>query len=230
MEERSVTKGAIIIAALSIGGIVGAYLWRFGIGLDGTMENWAHFGDFFGGSLGPILTFLTMVVAMATLVSQAINSSKSTKAQEEINETYRKTVELLAEHNKKQIQVDEKRLKNEIARECLLIQSAQVEDLKKIYHRLTPPYNNNASLFDTLNDFVYSISVFTTLIDSLFGKVRKSEYEEVVVFNIRTAISISKAIRVNLEVHAETDLEKDIFKDIQLNETVLTEMLSRFDT
>ncbi len=46
---------------------VGVYAYNFGIGFWNTNEDWAYLGTFFGGVLGPILTFASVLLLILTL-------------------------------------------------------------------------------------------------------------------------------------------------------------------
>jgi hypothetical protein len=52
----------------SFGGILalmlGLYVYRFGITTSTSQSNWGTFGDFLGGTLNPLVSFLTLIVAV----------------------------------------------------------------------------------------------------------------------------------------------------------------------
>ncbi|MEC8325877.1 MAG: hypothetical protein VX100_07255 [Pseudomonadota bacterium] len=190
MEERKITTITVVIAAFAIFGFILAFSLRFGIGFDGTMENWAHFGDFFGGSLSPILTFLTMIVAMATLVSQAINANKSTKAQQQINESYRQTVLLLSEHNESQITLDLEKFKNEVAKEYLSVHKQLYTSVMTDYRR-TQSVHYSKNILKNLENFISSLTFYTAYIEDICAKLKDSEYTTLVKIDLEIVIGLS---------------------------------------
>ena len=64
--SRIATTAGITVALLLV-----LYWGRFGGGaLSRKGEDWAYFGEYFGGTAGPILTFLTVLALVLTLVLQ----------------------------------------------------------------------------------------------------------------------------------------------------------------
>lgn len=60
-------KRLIIIASLIIVGVFGLYLIYFSNGISTDQSYWGQFGDYFGGTLNPILSFITIIVLIYTL-------------------------------------------------------------------------------------------------------------------------------------------------------------------
>ncbi|MCG9735612.1 hypothetical protein AADY36_09810 [Pseudoalteromonas sp. D15MCD-2] len=91
----------IALAFACVGGVY--YLWfkGVGVGFGGTTETWAHFGSFFGGTLGPALSFFSFLGVIYTVYLQ----SKSNKEQALANEQAAmaiKSSEQLAKDNLKE--------------------------------------------------------------------------------------------------------------------------------
>jgi uncharacterized membrane protein len=61
------------------------FIWSssLGIGFSGTTETWSHFGSYFGGIAGPILSFLNLIIIIITLRQQ----KKSNNDQAEANQS-----------------------------------------------------------------------------------------------------------------------------------------------
>ena len=57
---------AVIVAAL----VVGVYAFRFGDHLSANHERWGQFGEYLGGVLGPLLSFLALLAVVGTLQLQ----------------------------------------------------------------------------------------------------------------------------------------------------------------
>src|SRR5207248_1879515 len=57
---------AVIVAAL----VVGVYAFRFGDHLSADHERWGQFGEYLGGVLGPLLSFLALLAVVGTLQLQ----------------------------------------------------------------------------------------------------------------------------------------------------------------
>ncbi|WP_417702592.1 hypothetical protein [Pseudomonas sp.] len=58
------------VAFLAFIAIALLYLYRFNGGLSDKQEVWGQFGDFLGGSLNPMLGFLTVIILVSTLKTQ----------------------------------------------------------------------------------------------------------------------------------------------------------------
>ncbi len=57
----------LILLVLFIALSIGAYSYKFGVGLWDTPEKWGSLGDFFGGVLNPFIGFLTVFLLLFTL-------------------------------------------------------------------------------------------------------------------------------------------------------------------
>jgi hypothetical protein len=71
----------IVLVALGLVIVTWLGYWiNFGhMGLSGKNDDWAQFGDFVGGTLNPILTFLTIVILIHSLKIQKDDSEKTKK-------------------------------------------------------------------------------------------------------------------------------------------------------
>ncbi len=65
---------SLIIIAISFG----SYVHTFPGGFSSNHENWAQFGDFFGGILNPILSFLALLALILTLKMQIESKNETT--------------------------------------------------------------------------------------------------------------------------------------------------------
>ena len=57
----------VIIATVSLIVAVALYFWTFHNGLTQDNSEWAEFGDYFGGVLGPIFALLSFVAIIYTI-------------------------------------------------------------------------------------------------------------------------------------------------------------------
>lgn len=138
----------LIVAALAIGGVVYYYNKNFSGDLILSNEVWGTFGDFFGGILNPILSFLALIALFFTIILQS----------EELEETRK-------ELNQSR-QIAEKQ-KNFFERQ------AQLDDLRRL---IESSFNNLSSLRlrDTSSAEEWSNAIY--ILDSLYGMINK--YEE----------------------------------------------------
>lgn len=60
----------LVFAILTIGIVSYFYASHFSGGLSSKQGTWGEFGDFFGGTLNPILSFLTIIALLLTIVLQ----------------------------------------------------------------------------------------------------------------------------------------------------------------
>lgn len=87
--EVSIKKASIIIfaiAAIAIMIAIFSYFSVFNGEVSKSQEVWGLFGDFFGGTLNPLLAFLSLVAILYTLLIQARELSHSTKALQDQSE------------------------------------------------------------------------------------------------------------------------------------------------
>ena len=69
---------ALLVAAFTGGAlVVGAYVFRFHAWDIGNPEQWAHFGDFIGGVLNPLIGVITIVLVVMTLRATRLESSRT---------------------------------------------------------------------------------------------------------------------------------------------------------
>jgi hypothetical protein len=73
MTALVIAGGAAFATALAL------YLYRFAGPLSDSQATWGEFGDYMGGTLNPILTFLTLLALLVTIVLQAQELHLSTK-------------------------------------------------------------------------------------------------------------------------------------------------------
>lgn len=98
-----IAASALIALAIT----VGAYLWYFNSGISTAHATWGEFGDYFGGLLNPILSFLALLALLGTLYYQRLQLDTQVKELENSKEELRETrIELRksAEHQEKSAQ------------------------------------------------------------------------------------------------------------------------------
>ena len=69
----------ILLAVASLAATFAAYFFQFSGGLSSDQSVWAQFGDFVGGTVNPILGFLTIIALALTLILQSKQLSISSK-------------------------------------------------------------------------------------------------------------------------------------------------------
>ncbi len=77
-------KVILVIAILSLSLVIAVYVSKFGFGLWNEHSKWAELGSFFGGVLGPILAF-TSLLYLAFQVEMQWKESQASRLQSEIN-------------------------------------------------------------------------------------------------------------------------------------------------
>lgn len=95
----------ILVAFLVMACVVGFYFFNFHHQLSDDNAKWGTFGDFVGGTLNPILSFLALVIVLKTYLSQQEELQATRKILKEQTETQKKQqfestfFELLKMHN-----------------------------------------------------------------------------------------------------------------------------------
>lgn len=87
--------------------VYGVYFYNFPIPLEAKKEVWGQFGDFVGGTLNPLLSFITIYILYKTIVLQKTSLEKTNEALELSQNTYElsrteltKSAEILESQNK----------------------------------------------------------------------------------------------------------------------------------
>lgn len=96
-------KGLIflaVIAFLLVVGVLVTYFNNFNGELSKSSADWGSFGDFVGGSLNPLLAFLSFVALLITLVMQSQQLELSRKELSETKEELRRAAEAQEESHK----------------------------------------------------------------------------------------------------------------------------------
>ena len=88
----------IVSAFVCIGGVYFLWFKGVGVGFGGTTETWSHFGSFFGGTLGPALSFFSLLGIIYTVYLQSKSNKEQAKANEHMTESI-KSSELLSKEN-----------------------------------------------------------------------------------------------------------------------------------
>ncbi|MCF2846575.1 hypothetical protein NH514_04750 [Pseudoalteromonas sp. ACER1] len=179
-----------ILIALALLCVVGTYcIWskNLGIGYGGTTETWAHFGSFFGGVLGPILSFFSFVGVIYTIYLQ----SKSNKQQAQANRqtaVAAESSEKLAEKNIKeqeklhlnQISYDkQKRLLDILLRSIDRVETAGENAVLDL---TTKDDNNDSKLGPYFNTYNWRAQVFAIELNSLKDKIDKESAEIIISY------------------------------------------------
>ena len=93
----------IFVVFLFIAGIFGRYLTHFNGNLSTDQAKWGTFGDYIGGTLNPILSFISLIALLTTIVLQSKELEltrdelkRSASAQEETKKILDKQSETLA--------------------------------------------------------------------------------------------------------------------------------------
>lgn len=72
-----------VTAALLVVVVGGLYTWNFNSPLSDSGAEWGQFGDFFGGTLNPLLSFFTFIVLLYTVSLQLQANREQLKANKE---------------------------------------------------------------------------------------------------------------------------------------------------
>lgn len=86
-KNNKIFKGVLIfLIILAISSMIGIFtLWFKNLGLEigGTTQTWSHFGSFFGGVLGPILSFFSFTAIICTVYLQSASNTAQASANEQ---------------------------------------------------------------------------------------------------------------------------------------------------
>lgn len=93
--RRNIYTLIVLMAFLAFISIVLAYAYRFNGGLSYDQGRWGEFGDFLGGTLNPILGFLTVIILVSTLKVQRKELRESRKALKRNGELVSEQLKLL---------------------------------------------------------------------------------------------------------------------------------------
>lgn len=77
---------AVAFAAIAVGGVLYAYFSKFHGGWSPDQDTWGQFGDFVGGTLNPLLGFISVVVLVSTLNLQRVELKEARAVVKEGNE------------------------------------------------------------------------------------------------------------------------------------------------
>jgi hypothetical protein len=187
---KSKLFGIVILAVLFIFAILFLWMFGFGIGFDGTTETWSHFGAFFGGVLGPILSFFSFLGIIYTVYLQ----SKSNKEQAKANENTTESIKSSEVMSKENLEEQRKQFKEQIEYDK---QQRLLDFLTKILDEL------ESAGGDVYSDFVPKETSAARKLGPHFNlyswKLRKTC---VVVKRLRDKLDIDSAKIVNLLLEA----------------------------
>ncbi|WP_394192436.1 hypothetical protein [Pseudoalteromonas atlantica] len=110
---KSPKRLLFVLILLAAGCILGTfYVWQkgLGVGYGGTTETWAHFGSFFGGVLGPLLSFFSFLGVIYTVYLQ----SKSNEVQAQANENTATSIESSELASKENLEEQRKQFQEQI--------------------------------------------------------------------------------------------------------------------
>lgn len=155
-------KALISILALIFISVYGVYFFNFPNGLSEKQDVWGQFGDFVGGTLNPILSFITIYILYRTIILQQESLEKTSAALTLSQNTYElsrtelsKSTEILVTQNK-------------------LIQLQKFEGAFFELTKLTIEATNNSSYTFEKKDYKGS-SGLDGLIYDLFNKIENQK-------------------------------------------------------
>ena len=67
---KTVISVLLAMAMLAIAIVIWAYISRFGMTLSLSHQEWSEFGDFFGGTIGTVLAFVSLLALLVTIYLQ----------------------------------------------------------------------------------------------------------------------------------------------------------------
>jgi uncharacterized membrane protein len=70
---------ALIILFYPVYAYFKKFWWELDFEISGNQEIWAHFGDYIGGIIGPILSFITLIFVIVSLIEQRNNNNQQSK-------------------------------------------------------------------------------------------------------------------------------------------------------
>lgn len=110
--------------------VVAYYRWTFQGALSSNPETWAQFGDYFGGTLNPVLAFLGLLALLLTLWAQSHELELSREELKMSREQLQRTAEAQEKAEKaitKQASLQEASLDASIVQSKLTVHMAQLE-------------------------------------------------------------------------------------------------------
>ncbi|MBB1299571.1 hypothetical protein [Pseudoalteromonas sp. SR41-7] len=135
-ENSKIFKGVLIfLIGLAIASMVGIFtLWfkGLGVGYGGTSETWSHFGSFFGGVLGPILSFLSFTAIIYTVYLQSDSNKVQALANKQAAEDRLASEKLAIKSQKDQRDAFQKRIKHEKQQQLLSFFINTFDELEKL--------------------------------------------------------------------------------------------------
>ncbi len=180
----------IALAFMCIGCVYFLWFKGIGVGFGGTTETWSHFGAFFGGVLGPILSFFSFLGVIYTVYLQSKSNKEQAKANEHTTEAI-KSSEILSKEN---LEEQRKQFKEQIEYDK---QQRVLDFLTKILDEL------ESAGGDVYSDFVPKETSTASKLGPNFNlyswKLRKTC---VVVKRLRGKLDIESAKIVNLLLEA----------------------------
>ncbi|MEI8669594.1 hypothetical protein P4S65_15965 [Pseudoalteromonas sp. B131b] len=122
-KNNKIFKGVLIsLIVLAIVPMVIIFtLWfkGLGVGIGGTTETWSHFGSFFGGVLGPILSFFSFTAIIYTVYLQSDSNRVQALANKQAAEDRLTSEKLAIKSQKDQRDAFHKRIKHEKQQQLL---------------------------------------------------------------------------------------------------------------
>ena len=88
-----------VFAAVLIVGAIALYAAQFGTNLSTSSEAWSQFGDFFGGALNPLLSFLALLALLITVMLQSRQLELSASELELTREELKRTADAASEQS-----------------------------------------------------------------------------------------------------------------------------------
>jgi uncharacterized membrane protein len=195
-ERRRVFRRYLLVALLvGAGGwllLAGLYFYRFPSGLSEHPSDWAVFGDYLGGVLGPILAFASFIVVLMSLYENRIQAAEERRARSV--ETSMKAFTGLIERVN-EIVHDLRYERTRVTPLGLASASASVDEVRgrdafraMFQHVLKSPHLHDAAMRDAPNvelyvalmkkldaDWGYELGVYYRLINHLFTFIDTAE-------------------------------------------------------
>lgn len=208
------TKHIIKVAIVAVVVVLVFYFFNFHYQLSSKNENWGLFGDFFGGTLNPILSFLALFVVLKTYLSQ----------QDELKATQ----EILKEQSETQ---KRQQFENTFF-ELLKIHNQSLESLVEVVYipgQSSPHRSVSGHSYSKLKQIISSV-----FYNENFASVRLNESKQKLIGNhslsghyFRILYQVLKFIAVNsensiTEAFSTEDIERD---DVSLREKIYSNIV-----
>lgn len=205
----SVTNYVVAIGAISAFVAIALYAFNFHkYDISTNTSDWGTFGDFLGGVLNPILSFLSLILVLVTIKQQKISLEQSSEQMQLSFDEMTKSV--IAQE--KQVDIAEKQLKNVLGKN-------EVDDLVKVLREILDDIerslSENLTCFSTpgkrrtLRSQILDVGNRKSKVDAMisFNKLHENKMK-----NIESSIIYYKDLLISLSSNENAKIMYDYYK------------------